>query len=335
MSEHSPKQYNNPVTATLKGITDLFRKRERVGSLNPADRLDGKRILITGSSSGLGLAAAKALARRGGEIIMAVRSGIPERGEEVKRSAGGGEVHMLRVDLSDLDSVRSLAQEVRNRFGTIDILICNAAVVALKARKTPQGLDEMFTVNYLAKFLLVNKLLEYQCFNTAGGSVPRIIFVSSESHRNPSGFEWDSFGDFIPFGAGKTVERYGYYKLLMTTFARELERRLNGGEGDSYRVFAHCPGPVNSNIAREAPSAFKPLLKVVFSLFFRSPEKACEPVVYLAASPDMESRSWDYLFLMSRKPVDDKAGDRKNGQQLWERSARLLGEMGFPMSTDG
>ena len=79
------QKYNSPLAATYKGISDLFKKQERVGVLNPDDRLDGKKVLITGSSSGLGLATAKDLARLGAEVIMAVRSGIPEKGEEVKK----------------------------------------------------------------------------------------------------------------------------------------------------------------------------------------------------------------------------------------------------------
>lgn len=323
MSENGAKKYNSPLKATYKGIADLFKKQEKIGNLLPEQRLDGRKVLITGSSSGLGLATAKALARRGAEIIMAVRSGIPDKGEEVKRSASGASVHMLKVDLSDLDSIRNLVGEVKKKFGQIDILICNAAVVASKARQTKHGLDEMFSVNYLAKFTLINLLLKNDCFRT-NGELPRIIIVSSESHRNPERFEWETFGQFVPFTMGKTVERYGYYKLLLTTFSQELERRLNSNESPHFSVFALCPGPVNSNIAREAPKVFHPLLKLVFGIFFRSPEKACEPVEYLAVSPDMEGIPRDYLFLMSRKEVDEKASDPENGKKLWELTEKLL-----------
>ncbi len=79
------KKYNNPFAATYKGISDLFKKQERVGILSPNDRLDGKSVLITGSSSGLGFATALQIAKLGAEVIMAVRSGIPEKGEEVKQ----------------------------------------------------------------------------------------------------------------------------------------------------------------------------------------------------------------------------------------------------------
>ncbi len=329
MTKQGTKKYDNPLKATFKGITDLFRKQEKVGELKPGDRLDGKKVLITGSSSGLGLATAKKLAALGAEVIMAVRSGIPEKGDQVRKAAPGATVHMIRVDLSDLNSIQELVSEVKTNHGKVDILICNAAVVAKMARQTKHGLDEMFTVNYVAKFTLVNLMLKADCFNQENGKVPRIIFVSSESHRNPDRFEWETFGRFAPFSIGKTVERYGYFKLLLTTFSQELERRINPNGSPRYSVFALCPGPVNSNIAREAPKIFHPLLKLVFGIFFRSPEKASEPVVYLAASPDLEGKPKDYLFLMGRKSVDEKAADPENGKKLWELSEKLLREKGI------
>lgn len=318
------KKYNNPVKATINGIRDLFKKREKTGELKDTDRLDNKKVLITGSSSGLGLATAKELAKRGAEVIMAVRSGMPEKGEEVKLSSGSDKVYMIHVDLSDFDSISNLVEEVKKRFKKIDILICNAAVVSRKARKTKYGLEEMFSVNYLAKFFLVNLLIKENCFNKKGSELPRIVFVSSESHRNPAAFEWDDFGVFKDYGMNKSVERYGYYKLLMTTFSQELSRRLNPNQKPEYSVFALCPGPVNTNIARESPAIFQPLLKVVFKLFFRSPEMACEPVVYMAASKDQEGKKNDYFFLMSRKEVDEKALNRENGVRLWDLTEKVL-----------
>jgi NAD(P)-dependent dehydrogenase (short-subunit alcohol dehydrogenase family) len=318
------KKYNSPLQATFKGISDLFKKRERVGTLGFDEKLDGKRVMITGSSSGLGLAVAKQLAALGAEVIMAVRSGIPEKGEEVKNDSGNQKVHMLHVDLADFDSISNLVGQVKTQFGTIDILICNAAVVVKEARKTTYGLDEMFTVNYLSKFYLVNLLLKENVVNKNGDTLPRIIFVSSESHRNPEKFEWDTFGQFQEHKMAKTVERYGYYKLLMTTFSQELERRLNRDKKANYSVFALCPGPVNSNIAREAPAIVQPIMKLVFKIFFSSPEKAAEPVVYLATSKDLEGKPKDYLFLMSRKEVDEKAADPLNGKKLWELTEQLL-----------
>jgi NAD(P)-dependent dehydrogenase (short-subunit alcohol dehydrogenase family) len=210
-------------------------------------------------------------------------------------------------------------------------VICNAGIVPRQSRKTPQGLEEMFMVNYFSKFIFINLLLENHFFSNQKSeirnpkfSTPRIIFVASESHRNPERFDWDDFGKYRDYQIGKSIELYGYYKLLLTTFACELSRRLNPDDDTKISVFALCPGPVNSNIAREAPKIFHPLLKLVFGIFFKSPVKAAVPVVYLAASPDVEGKPFDYLFLMNRKEVDENASDPRNGQRLWELSDELL-----------
>ena len=323
------ERYSNAFTATLSGIADLFRKQKNVVSLDEDVSVSGKTILINGASSGLGLEAALQLARRGGHVWMVCRSGIPEKGEYVRRHSGNPNVNMLHADFSDIDSVRQLAQQIKAASIKIDILIENAAVVPARSRKTKQGLEEMFMVNYLSKFLFIRLALDADLFNTSGDEVPRIIFISSESHRNPKSFDWDWFGMYKEYAMGKTVELYGYYKLLMTTFANALAKRLNPGDQHQYSVFALCPGPVNSNIAREAPAIFKPVLKVVFGIFFRSPKVAVKPVIYFACSPEVSDKSTDYLFLMSRKEMDAKATDMHNGDKVWTLSEDLLRQHGI------
>ncbi len=317
------KQYNSPVGAIFTGIGDLFKPSGEKLDLNGLPSMDGKRVLITGASSGLGLATAIEMAKRGAEVIMAVRSGMPEKGEEVKRKSGSKKVEMIRVDLSDLEALKGFTREIKERFGTVDIIVCNAAIVAKEGRAVKEGLDEMFVVNYFAKFLLAREFEKKQILNQAGPELPRIIFVASESHRNPSAFEWGKFGSFEPYGIKQSVAMYGYYKLLLLTMANELSRRMNRDGKVQCSVFALCPGPVNSNIAREAPALFQPLLKLVFGIFFRSPKKACEPVIYLAASKALEGTSANYMFLMQQKEMDEKATDPKNGKRLWELSEKL------------
>jgi NAD(P)-dependent dehydrogenase (short-subunit alcohol dehydrogenase family) len=342
MTASKQRKYNNPVTATLTGITDLFRKQVPAGLLKDSDRLDGKTVLVDGSSSGLGFAIAVDVARRGARVIMACRSGIPEMGEKVEKLSGNTDVHMLQVDFADVNSIRQLVEKLKSPSlfgegsgGGVNIFICNAGIVPKQSRKTPQGLEEMFMVNYFSKFILVNLMLENDCFThspisdphaspvTRHPSLPRIIFIASESHRNPESFDWPSFGKYRDYSIGKSIELYGYYKLLLTTFSVELSRRLNPDGVTRFSVFSMCPGPVNSNIAREAPKVFMPLLKLVFGIFFRSPAKAAIPAVYLAASQDVEGKPFDYLFLMSRKEVDEKAADAGNGKRLWEESEEL------------
>jgi NAD(P)-dependent dehydrogenase (short-subunit alcohol dehydrogenase family) len=255
---------------------------------------------------------------------MAVRSGIPRKGEEVTRRTGNKNIEMTRVDYSDLVSIRNFIKTIKEKYAPLDIVISNAAMVPSQSRKTPQGLEEMFMVNYLSKFIMINGLLKEDCFRKSKDANPRIVFVASESHRHPPAFEWDAFGIYKSYGMKKTVEYYGYYKLLLTTFSFELSRRLHANGGLPVSVFALCPGPVNSGIAREAPALFQPLMKLIFAIFFKSPRKAAEPVIYLAVSKDLEGKPYDYLFKMSRKEIDEKASDPDNGKKLWELSEGLV-----------
>ena len=325
MSGNSDKtdRYKSPVAAIFTGISDLFKRSEQELSTHDLPSLDGKKVLITGASSGLGFATAVELARRGAYVIMAVRSGIPNKGEEVKNLSGSKKVDMIHMDLSNLESLESFVEELKEKFGLIDIIVCNAAMVAKNSRPIKQGLDEMFVVNYFAKFLMVKQLTNGTLLNHAGPDLPRIIFVASESHRNAQAFDWEGFGTYEPYGIKQSVAMYGYYKLLLLTMASELSRRLNQEGKVQCSVFALCPGPVNSNIAREAPLLFQPLLKLVFGIFFRSPKKASQPVIYLAASKEIEGKTGTYLFLMQKKDMDEKARDPENGSRLWELSEKL------------
>jgi len=325
MSGKSEKteRYKSPVTAIFTGISDLFKRPQNELNLKDLPSLEGKKVMITGASSGLGFATAVELATRGAHVIMAMRSGIPAKGEKVKSLSGSNKVDMIRMDLSDLESLATFTEEVKQSFGPIDIVVCNAAMVANKSRAVKQELDEMFVVNYFAKFLLARRIVDGSFLNHKGDDLPRIIIVASESHRNPSEFEWDTFGRYEPYGIKQSVAMYGYYKLLLLTMASELSRRLNQEGKLKCSVFALCPGPVNSNIAREAPGIFQPLLKLVFGIFFRSPKKACSPVIYMAASRELEGKTGNYMFLMQEKAMDDKARDPENGLRLWELSEKL------------
>jgi len=316
--------YDSPLRATLKGITDLYGNKKQNLLLPASIDLKGKTVLITGSSAGLGLAAAKRIASAGAKVIMAVRSGIPEKGQEVINASGNKNVSMYHVDLLDFERIKGLIQRLRNDAVKIDILISNAAMVPLKSRKTPQGLEEMFMVNFLAPFYFINQVLDKNLLNKSSA---KIIIVSSESHRNAKQFDWDKFGMYEDYGINETVSRYGYYKLFLTTFANELSRRRSD-QAQAIPVRVLCPGPVNSSIAREAPGWMQPLLKGVFSLFFRSPKKASDPILYFASEEDSQNPI-DYMFLMQKKEMDKNATNESNGKKLWELSEQLINDLGY------
>lgn len=314
------------VSAVATALLDLFSEKNQLPPLPPGQRIDGKVCLITGASSGLGKAVAIDLARRGGHIIMVCRSGIPEAGDEVIRESGNTSVEMIRADLSDLESVANLCDQLRARKVQLDIAILNAGLMPLNARKTPQGYETMFAVHFLANRLMLTRWLNEGVIprNRPVNRLPRVIFVSSEAHQSSAPIDFNHFGQFQSYGMKEGMKFYGLSKLHLSTFVQELHSRVNQGGPPVVVIHSLCPGPIASNIARESPAYIKPILGPIMSLLFRSPEKAATPVIYLACARDMGERSGVYLHMMREKQPSPLALDPGNGRQLWEQSATLL-----------
>ncbi len=325
-------RFKNPFEAVVTGVKDFRAKKENVRPLHDQDRLDGKTVLITGANSGVGFAIAVQAARRGADLIMACRGGHPEAGEKVKALSGSELVRMEKLDLTQKESIHALADRLKEQGVQLDVVICNAGVAQAKPRKTSDGLEEMFMVNFLAKHILLGRLLADGTIpNTvfAGNGLPdpserpRIIFTSSDSHRNADPIDFDELGIYQDYGVNGGISRYSYYKLVLNTYSSELSRRLNPNGVVDVSVQAACPGPVNTNIAREAPPFLKLFLNTFFKLFFQSPEKAAPPFVYLAAAEEMEGKTNQYFHMMVHRRMDEKCYDATAGQQLWDKAEAL------------
>jgi NAD(P)-dependent dehydrogenase (short-subunit alcohol dehydrogenase family) len=323
-------RFDNPVVAALAGLRDIFSKGNLNDRLKEEDRFDGKTCLVTGANSGLGYALAVELARRGGHVIMACRRQIPEAGESVRNISGSDRVEMRYLDLSMIDTMHSFVQGLVDDGISLDVVILNAGVALPRARKTASGLDEIFLVNYLSNVMLMSLLLQHNVVSNRmfGRSqhqtkrIPRIIFISSDSHRGSSAIDWDEFGQYFDYGVSKGMNNYSYYKLVLNTYAVELSRRLNAGETD-VSVYVICPGPVNTNIIREAPWILRVALRAIFSIIFKKPEIAARAVVYMAGSPDYEGLTGQYLHMFNAKRMDEKCYDSKEGEKLWRRSMEV------------
>lgn len=324
------KQFDSTFKATVTGIKDALFPPKTDKILSDKDRIDGKTVLVTGSNTGLGFAIATKLAKRGGHIIMAVRSGIPEKGKEIQQLSGNQNVRMEFVELSELQSIQDLVLRLKEQKITIDILVCNAGMVSAGSKEATNGLDLMFAINYLSTFYFVNLLLQHQIIKPKNTPRPRLIFVSSESHRVDLPIDYTTFGQPIPYSAAKVVKFYGYYKLILNMFIVELHRRY-ANEGHDLSIFTLCPGAVHSDISRNSPTVLKPVLWLVFKAFFQTPIKASRPAVYFACSPKMQGQSNLYLHMMQDKLMADSAYVAKNGQQVWAASEQLLEKLGFSL----
>ena len=318
--------YKKVTSAVYSAVIDRFSNTGRIDPVSTDVRIDGKTCLVTGANSGLGKAVAVDLARRGGHVLMACRSGYPEAGEDVKRLAGSARVEMLNVDLADLDSVHGLCDELGRRSRSLDITVLNAGLMPLNARPSQQGFELMFAVHFLANRALLDRLVNDGVIvpSSEPGRTPRIVFVVSETHRSAGHIDFEQFGAFTDYGLKDGLKYYGLSKLHSCTLAQELSRRLNDGEEVRVAVHSLCPGPINSRIAREAPAYMKPLLSPIMGLLFAGPEKAARPVIYLCCAAEMGQRSGVYLHMMREKNPSPLAMDASAGACLWEASEALI-----------
>ena len=320
---------SNFVGALVTAVRDLRNPKAPDVDRVPDDvRIDGKTCLVTGANSGLGRAAAVELARRGGRMILACRPGHDTICDEIKRESGTESVELVEVDLADLRSVHRCCDELRDRGVRIDIALLNAGLMTPTARQSPQGYDTMLAVHFLANRVMIDRWLADGVIDPsqADSETPRIVFVSSEAHRSSADLDIERLDAFTPYGMRDAMRHYGLSKLALCTYATELSRRLNPGDGVEVAVHSLCPGGVATNIARDAPPMLKPVVDPVLRRLFRSPADAIDPIVYLCCAPEAGSSTGLYLHLMHRKQVSERASDPANGTKLWDASQVLVEE---------
>ena len=277
--------------------------------------MNGKVVLITGGTSGIGKATATALAAMGAEVVVAGRN--REKGEtvveEIRRDSGSAGVSLLLADLAAKAEVRRLAEEFQERHDRLDVLVNNAGLIQSRRTETPDGIETTLAVNHLAPFLLTNLLLDL----LKESAPSRIVTVSSEGQR------WAKMDldDLQSRRRYRPFQVYGTTKLANIMFTNELAERLEGTG-----VTANCvhPGGVNTNFGTNN-RGFTTLLFRAFKPFMRSPEQGADTVIYLAASPDVEGMTGKYLTDRKLITASEEAYDESLRRKLWEISEELTG----------
>jgi NAD(P)-dependent dehydrogenase (short-subunit alcohol dehydrogenase family) len=200
----------------------------------------------------------------------------------------------------------------------------NAGTALPGSRQTASGQDEMFLVNYLSNVILTQLLLSKQVMTLNDASpLSKMIFISSDSHQGATYIDYNEFGRYFKYGVSKGISNYSYFKLVLNTYATELSRRINQ-DIIQLTVNVICPGPVHSNIVKEAPWLLRMTLKGIFWVVFKSPAKAARAVVYMALSPDYQGTTNEYLHMFNPKKMDPKVYEVKEGEKLWRHSMDLL-----------
>ena len=279
--------------------------------------MQGQVCVVTGATSGIGKAAAAALAQQGAEIIVVGRD--PARAEATAAAiqAGGAPPPKVEIaDLARLDQVRALAGRLNQTLDRIDVLINNAGLVLNERQVTPDGYEHVFAVNHLAPFLLTNLLQP----KLTASAPARVITVSSDAH---TAARLDLDDPNLEHG-WSSWRSYSNSKLANILFTRELAGRLDGTG-----VTANClhPGVVRTGFGRDA----RPLMRVGITIarpFMLSPERGADTIVYLASSPDVAAKTGGYY--VKREPREPSAAARDDGlaRGLWETSERLTGLAG-------
>lgn len=273
-----------------------------------------KVCLVTGATAGIGKVTASALASKGAEVIITGRS--QEKAErtvhEIKSASGNGAIYYLLADFADLDQVRKLASEVKERFLHLDVLVNNAGSFFNTRKETSYGVERTFLVNHLAPFLLTNLLLNSLKISGDG----RVINVSSDAHRYGN----IDFNDLCFKRVYVGMKAYARSKLANILFTYELVRRL-GLDGVTFNALH--PGHVATDIWRNDFSFIGPALKKVMGFFALTPEQGADNSIFLASSPEISGVSGKYF--VKRKPARSSplSYDQELATSLWEVSAEL------------
>jgi NAD(P)-dependent dehydrogenase (short-subunit alcohol dehydrogenase family) len=269
----------------------------------------GKRVLITGATNGIGLAAAEEMARRGASLAIVARDDAKAADAVTRLQAAGAEhVDVLAADLASQASVRELAATALERYARIDVLVNNAGAIFEKRELSPDGIEMTWALNHIAPFLLTELLLE----RLEESAPARIITTTSDAHKGAR-IPWDDMNAEHSYG-GRGFRRYGQSKLANILFTTELARRLEGTG-----VTANCfhPGLVATGFNRNNSGLMR-LVMTVIKPFSRSPEKGAETLVWLADSEEAGSESGGYFVDCKRAQPDAPARDAEAARRLWE-----------------
>ncbi|CAJ0608420.1 unnamed protein product [Cylicocyclus nassatus] len=300
-----------PQTTALESIADVD--------------LSGKTMLITGTTAGIGMETARALALKGAHVVMANRNIL--KAEELKNGIiaekPGAKIDMIMCDLTSLQSVQAAANEFKSKQWPLHALILNAGVFFPEQKMTIDGLETTFCVNHVSHQYLVRELLPL-----LRQSQGRIVILSSSSH-NHTGLKPDmpleeKLTTLCPTESAQFGYRYyAYSKLCNVLMGMKLHRDENK---NGISVYIVHPGRVNTDAARSF-GVFMKIVKFVTHPFTKSLEQGAATTVYCAASPDVSDVSgkyWEECWHDEKNLSTQLAHDMELQDALWKKTNEIL-----------
>ena len=309
---------------TSTPITTPFTAESTAAEVVDGIDLTGRRVIVTGGASGIGIETARALAGAGAEVTLAVRNveAGQRTAEDIVAITGNKQVHVAPLDLADQGSVASF---VAAWDGPLHILVNNAGVMASPLMRTPEGWEMQFATNHLGHFALATGLREA----LAGARGARVVSVSSSAHlRSPVVFEDIHFREreYEPWAA------YGQSKTANVLFAVEATKRW---ADDGVTVNALMPGGIRTNLQRYVTDEDLARLRAQSgsTVAWKTPEQGAATSVLVATSPLLEGIGGRYFEDCNEAGLNEPgtsrgvaayALDPEAAARLWQVSVETL-----------
>jgi len=276
--------------------------------------MDGKVVLITGPTGGIGKETAKELARRGAKVVLACRN--TQAGDEVKdeitKETGNNDIVVKKLDLSSFKSIREFAADFKQTEPKLHVLIHNAGTAETRTKVTEDGIEMTMATNHFGPFLLTHLLIDVLKKSTPA----RVVVVASELYRLSS----VNLNKLNPVDTYFPVYLYYVSKYANILFTNELARRL-----EDTGITANClhPGMINSGIWRNVPAPLSWPLKLIVKGFFKNPVQGAQTSLYVATAPEIEGVTGKYFMDCKERGLSSGAKDMNKAKKLWEKSEQL------------